>query len=65
MDKEIDDLINSIKDLELIKRINELETIIDSDDSIMENFKELTDIQKKMINSKYYSKQNAYLEYEK
>lgn len=59
------ELVEAIKELDSIKRIREIEKIIDNDETIMQNFRELTSIQKKMVNAKYYKNNEKYLEYEK
>lgn len=43
-----------------VRRIKEIEPIIDSSEIIKENFTALKDVQKRMVNSKYYGLENQY-----
>ncbi|MGM9970976.1 MAG: YlbF family regulator [Anaeroplasmataceae bacterium] len=65
IDEIKDNLIKSINDLPNIKRLHELEGIIDSNPLIQEKFNRLKEIQKKKVNSDYYNKVNASKEYNK
>lgn len=50
----LDDLIKSINDLPEIKRLHELEVVIDKNVELKDTFKELKETQKRYINSKHY-----------
>lgn len=65
IDEIKDKLISEINELPCIKRLHELESIIDKNTVISEKFNHMKDVQKKLVNSKHYGKENAYIEYSK
>ncbi len=58
------DLINSISQLPNIKRLKELESIIDSNPNINTKFDDLKLIQQNLVNARYYKVQEKVVEYQ-
>ena len=54
IENEINELITAINSLPNIKRLHELEKIIDNNQAILEKFDELKETQKRIVNSKHY-----------
>lgn len=65
IDEIKDELINKINELESIKRLKALEKVIDSNDSFKPKFDLLKELQKKLVNARYYKKDNTVKELEK
>lgn len=63
LDEIKEELISLINELPSIKRLHELEDIIDNNSLILEKFNKLKLLQKMKVNSDYYKKNNAALEY--
>ncbi len=55
MNKELNSLISSINNIEEIKRLKELEKIIDSNPDILSKFEKLKGIAKQLVNARYYN----------
>ncbi len=53
-EEALTDLIKSIGELPLIKRLHELEIVIDKNVELKDTFKELKEMQKRYVNSKHY-----------
>ncbi len=59
----INSLINSINDLEEVKKFKRYEKIIEDNESYKEMMSSLYECQKQMVNAKHNNLTNAYIEY--
>lgn len=64
-DESLDLLIKSINDLDFIKRLKELESIINKNDDINKSIEKMRDAEKKLVNAKYYGVKSDIELYEK
>ncbi len=56
----MNDLIDSISQLEEVKKYKRLEKLVDSSEEYKETLKKLFEYQKQMVNSKHYGLENNY-----
>ena len=54
MSNTIDEIISNFSSLDEVKRIKELEPLIDNNEEVKQKLDELLSIQKELINSRYY-----------
>ncbi len=59
IDEALSDLICAINNDEDIKRLHELENIIDNDFELKSKFSRLKEVQKELVNARYYKKDNT------
>lgn len=58
-EEALSNLIAAINEKPYIKRLHELESIIDSNEAVTSKLNEMHDIEKKLVNARYYGKTNA------
>lgn len=59
IDEALSNLICAINNDEDIKRLHELESIIDNDFELKSKFSRLKEVQKELVNARYYKKDNT------